>query len=154
MRCGAAQRLISSALDGELDSQRTQALQAHLTDCDACRRAATNFRQLGATLDSAHAAEPRWGFVERLAKRIADSERPSSVRRGERRRGRLSALAVGTAAFCAGAALVIVANGNSADQPQPRSDALATLADTTIGLSAAPSPDEQLIRLLFPALED
>ena len=154
MRCKKAQRLISTALDGELDPQRNQALQTHLTACEACRRAATGFQQLGRTLDTAHAAEPRWGFAERLAARIADSERPSTARSGSWIRGRLPALAAGTAAFGAGAALVILANGNPDDQLPPRSDVLAVLADTTIGLSAGPAPDEQLIRLLFPSLEE
>lgn len=154
MRCGRAQRLISIALDGELDPERNRALQAHLTACGTCRRAATSFQQLGRALDTAHAAEPKWGFAERLAARIANSEQPSTARSAPWLRGRLPALAAGTAAFCAGAALVILANGDSAGQPQPRTDVLAALADTAIGLSAGPAPDELLIHLLFPSLEE
>ncbi len=154
MRCGKAQRLISIALDGELDPERDQALRAHLTGCGECRRVATSFQQLGRALDVAHAAEPKWGFAERLAARIANSEQPPTARFVPWLRGRLPALAAGTAAFCAGAALVILANGNPTDQPQPRTDVLAALADTTIGLSAGPAPDEQLISLLFPSLEE
>jgi hypothetical protein len=38
MRCGQAQRLMTSAVDEELGPRRRRALDRHLTACDACRR--------------------------------------------------------------------------------------------------------------------
>ena len=38
MRCGQAQRLMTSAVDDELGPRRRRALDHHLAACDACRR--------------------------------------------------------------------------------------------------------------------
>ncbi|MHC4698173.1 MAG: zf-HC2 domain-containing protein [Planctomycetota bacterium] len=152
MRCGKARRWISVRLDGELDAARTEALEAHLGSCHRCRAFATDLGQLGETLNTVSAKEPRWGFAERVTARIADVK-PNHHEMPLPRILRPLPVGVGAAAFCAGMLLVILANGQAEALDSQRSDAVAVLADSYLGISAEPALEDELISLL-PQTED
>jgi len=153
MRCSKTQRWISARLDGELDAIREEALQAHLASCERCRAFASDLGQLGEALNLVSAAEPRWGFAERVTSRIASLD--STGQRETVRPPFLRPLpvGVGAAAFCAGAALVIFANGQAEAVNWQRSDPVAVLAEANLGISSLPAVEDELFDLL-PHSED
>ncbi len=146
MRCGRAQRWISARLDGELDARRRERVQAHLASCAPCRAFATYLNGLGEALDSASVGEPRWGFLNRVAARIAEVGPDAALPRLMRP----APVGVSLAAFCAGVALVLLANGETRSENGRRPDAMALLADSYLGTTtpAALEPEDELIDLL------
>jgi hypothetical protein len=50
MRCSAVERELSRRQDGTIDSRLERTLAAHLSDCDSCRRFASNIALLGTDL--------------------------------------------------------------------------------------------------------
>ena len=149
MRCRRAQRWVSTALDGELSPERAEWLQDHLASCARCRAFSADLASVGNALASMSAADPRWGFADRVAARIADIE-PEA---GWLRFVKLAPLGMGVAAFCAGVALVTLANGDADSAATPRIDAVAVLADSYLGTVTPTGPADELISLL-PKSED
>ena len=149
MRCGKAQRWISANHDGELDAERLKTVQRHLASCGRCRAYAADLGGLGDVLDSVSVVEPRWGYENRLAARIANVE-PDS---GRSRWVRPWPVGIGAAAFSAGVALVIVANGDTPTGNPPRTDAVALLADSYLGTTTQAALEDELINLM-PRAED
>jgi len=152
MRCGIAKRWISASLDGELDEQRQQALTAHLASCQRCRAFAASFGALGETLNSSPVEDPRWGFAGRVMARIDDVEPSSEPRRSAvptwLRALRPAPVGVGAAAFCAGVALVIVANGQAETETWQRGDVVAALAEDYLGIESQPNLGDELGAIL------
>ena len=60
---------------------------------------------------------------------------------------------IGAAAFCAGVALVILANGETLSDNGQRTDAVALLADTYLGTTTQAALEDELINLM-PRAED
>ncbi len=157
MRCGIAKRWISASLDRELDESKEKALKVHLASCLRCRAFAAKLSVLEESLDSVSAADPRWGFSDRVMARIAEGE-PSARPRVSLalpwlRFLRPAPIGVGAAAFCAGAAMVILANGQVEADVWQRGDVVAALADNYLGIEAQPVLEEELANLL-PESED
>jgi len=152
MRCGTAKRWISATLDGELDDQRQQALTAHLASCRRCRAFAVRLSSLDETLDSSRVEDPRWGFADRVMARI-DDVGPSTVPVTSLlpawfRVLRPAPIGVGAAAFCAGAALVMVANGQAQTETWQRGDVVAALAEDYLGIESQPMLGDELGAIL------
>ena len=146
MRCGRAQRWISAQLDGELDAKRIRRVQAHLVSCEPCRAFETDLSGLGATLDAASVAEPRWGYLDRVAARIADVDPEAALPRILRP----APVGVSVAAFCAGVALVMLANGDTRSENGRPPAVTALVTDSYLGTTtlAALEPEDELINLL------
>jgi anti-sigma factor RsiW len=147
-----AKRWISASLDGELDESKEQALKVHLASCLRCRAFATRLSTLEESLDSVSAADLRWGFADRVMARIVEAQ-PTKKSAGSLvplwvRWLRPAPIGVGAAAFCAGAALVILANGQSEANVWQRGDVVAALADNYLGIETQPMLEEELVNLL------
>ena len=157
MRCGMAKRWISASLDSELDERKQQALTAHLASCERCRAFGAGLSALDGLLDTSTVEDPRWGFADRVLARISDVVQ-TPVPKGSTvaswlRFMRPAPIGVGAAAFCAGAALVILANGQTEAGQTQRSDVVAELADDYFGIESRPVLGDELASLL-PKSED
>lgn len=157
MRCGIAKRRISVSLDGALDERKERGLKTHLASCLRCRAFAAKLSALREDLDSVSATDPRWGFTDRVMARIANVQ-PGAERGGSRvdhwlRFLRPAPIGVGAAAFCAGVALVILANGQTETSQWQRSDVVESLADAYLGIESQPGLEDELVNLL-PKSED
>ncbi|MFA7230551.1 MAG: zf-HC2 domain-containing protein [Victivallaceae bacterium] len=53
MKCRDANRMMTDSLAGELSEQQTQALEAHLAECEPCRKEFTEFKTFWAETESA-----------------------------------------------------------------------------------------------------
>lgn len=69
--------LISEYVDGTLAPERRRRVQAHMDECEPCRRLAEDFRVMGHLLHSLPIAHTSEGFDGRLAERMARMRRPS-----------------------------------------------------------------------------
>lgn len=58
--------LLSAHLDGELSADETQAVEAHLATCEACRQELEGTRSVRSALREAPAVDPPFGFFERM----------------------------------------------------------------------------------------
>jgi|GEM_PF-1783132 len=71
--CASLREWLSAYLDGEIDTRRREAVEAHLAGCDACRRELASLREVSACLRvwPAPEANPQLSarFAARLAKR-------------------------------------------------------------------------------------
>lgn len=74
MRCSKAQRLISEALDNELDAQAASELEEHLAQCEDCALAKVEM----ARMEAAIAAMPVPGTTEQDARRAAAQARAAA----------------------------------------------------------------------------
>ena len=92
MNCEQALEAMSARLDGELDAQQTQALEAHLAQCPECRRLFDELSRIDGAIPSLDAEAP-----EALTARVMEQVR-REPRRAERRfpwlAGALAAAAV------------------------------------------------------------
>jgi hypothetical protein len=61
--------LLSAQLDGELTADEIESVNAHLAECDACRRELEALSEVRATVRAAPAVDPPFGFYERLVLR-------------------------------------------------------------------------------------
>jgi anti-sigma factor RsiW len=156
MRCGKAKRWISASLDGELDARRQRALTAHLSSCERCRAFAAGLDALGEALDASPVEDPRWGLSDRVLARVADVERSPrptvSTTPSWGRFLRPAPIGVGAAAFCAGAAIVVLANGQT-KSTQTQRDVVAAMAGDYFGVESQPVLGDELASLL-PQSED
>ncbi len=102
MNCSEAETLIATQLDGELDSMRGRALDAHLADCAACaaeRASLVELRsRIGAAAPYHRAAPPLRREIERMLADAADRERAAPWRGGRQSRRVFAAGALAGAA--------------------------------------------------------
>ena len=117
MRCGKAQRMISSRLDGELDDARASAVGKHLAGCAGCRVFAAAVPRFTEDFDSLTVPEPRWGFTGRLMARLSEQESSSDVPWSWVDLLRPAPLGLGAAAFCLGVAVTFSLNGANGEMP-------------------------------------
>lgn len=155
MRCGKVQRWISARLDGALDAKRQALVASHLDGCPECRAFAADLPALDSLLAAVEVAEPRWGFEARVMARIANEAEPGSLTRVGHwcRSLRPAPVGVGAAAFAAGIALVVLANGEAPSNGEPHDDAVAVLASGVLGVTARPAPEDDWVNL-FSRSED
>ncbi|MDR3294603.1 MAG: zf-HC2 domain-containing protein [Clostridiales Family XIII bacterium] len=78
--CGAANRLISDYMDGELDAEQTRLLERHMAECGACReehrRLSAMIRALGEIPDVPIPEE----FTLRMKKALANERKAGTLR--------------------------------------------------------------------------
>lgn len=98
MNCEQALEAMSARLDGELDEQQTQALEAHLAQCPECRRLFDELSRIDGAVPSLDAEAP-----EALTARVMEQ-----VRREPRRAERRFPWLAGALAAAAVAAVVIL----------------------------------------------
>jgi len=77
MRCRKVQKLISIALDGELDEARRRAVDRHVGRCPDCRRFLGQLTALAEHFDLPALPEPRPGFVQRTLARLPEEAAPA-----------------------------------------------------------------------------
>lgn len=148
MRCRKAQKLISVGLDGELDEARARALKRHLAECQQCRAFASDVKDDEQALAQLTAPEPRPGFTARLLVRMPES-RPSYVRLREWVGFlRPAPLGVGTAAFCLGIIVVVLANGERSSADAEYNNATVALSGDSLDTLSEVPVDERLLALL------
>ena len=156
MRCGKAQKLISVQVDGELDERRCKAIERHLSSCEACRTFAAELTQLVNALDQVEAAEPRWGFADRVLARLPAEEPAASPVQRLLGLLRPAPLGVGTAAFCLGIGTTLLmngANGETAADAIASDPVIEAVAGDYAIVYAEASVQQQLWALL-PETED
>jgi anti-sigma factor RsiW len=151
MRCSKAQRLISAALDDELDKTRGAALEEHLEACRGCRDFAAELGGLGDVLDSLSAPDPRWGFSDRVLARLAHAEVAGERPVGWHQWLRPVPIAAALGAFFAGMTLVMLANGQAYPEQQQQGDPIVLLADAWLGVETQPALADELANLLPPS---
>lgn len=81
MNCKAVQTRLSAYLDRELSASDSQAVRAHLHDCEGCAREAQDLRSLKSFLCSAPVPEPSADLKDRLhaAIRAEQGRLPTTV---------------------------------------------------------------------------
>lgn len=148
MRCGKAQKLISAHRDGELDDARIEALQRHLSACEACKAFAGDLARVAEGLDSLTAPEPRWGFTDRLMSRLSGQQRVESSSSGWLGLLRPAPVGVAVAAFSLGAALTVLVNGELPAAGAGGREEVESLAGDYFDTLAEVSVERQLLALL------
>lgn len=82
MRCRKAHKLISLAVDGELNARRGARLERHLQGCEACRSMSADLRELVAAALGLRGPEPSDAVWTRIRARLtAPERRPVTVSR-------------------------------------------------------------------------
>ena len=71
MNCNVAGKYLIAYMDGSIDTLRHREVEAHLSDCNACRQRAKEFRQVWGILDEAPVLRPSPGFDALVRARIA-----------------------------------------------------------------------------------
>lgn len=122
---------LSALLDGELTPEQETAARAHLAVCAPCATELDGLRAVRATVRQLPAAEPPFGFVERLAR----PHHPTGYRR--RRRIGMAALAA-TAAASVGVLLL------SSPVNAPVSPQMTRLVESHAASSSSGDPISQL----------
>ncbi len=96
--CEHIQRQFQAYLDGELEAAEREAVQAHLTECAACRELAASYERLFAALDEPALPEPAPGLPARVMQRVA-------MARARRRRLQTLVAAAAVLVVCAASML-------------------------------------------------
>lgn len=115
MKCGKATKLIEPFIDGELDSERSEQLQAHLISCSACESRVSAMRATLDSIASLPAIEPTARESYRLMNRVrAEMDEPRPARIGHARL-RLTAAAAVTILVAAsiGTTWVVLSGGGT-----------------------------------------
>lgn len=138
--CTKFQELISSAVDNEISDADKEALEAHLAECEACRRVYEAFSAIsGAAADSL--AEVPKNFKENTMSLVmSEASRPKGVKRFLNLYGRYTALAAVLAVIIIGGKSVtgnMFRMGNSA--PPPAADTASAEAVMDGGDPSMPS---------------
>lgn len=77
MNCSESRLALHAHLDGELEADRSRALEEHLAQCAACADEAAALRALGRTIrEQAERPEPPAGFERRLVDSLRTGTRP------------------------------------------------------------------------------
>ncbi len=136
MKCGKAKRLISAAMDGELPEASAGTLRAHLEGCPDCRVLSEGFTGLAISLDVAGSPEPRFGFTDRLMRRIDAETLAAPVPR--RRIGwlRLARVGLGVFAFGFGVWTTMLTYGETNGEATTSQPSLEQVAAGMLGTSA------------------
>ena len=143
MRCSKADRLISLAFDGMLDSDTQRALDAHVANCPRCRTASEQLALLTGQLDSVEAHEPQWGFAERLSARMDADEKSELGMRGWVRRLHLAGVGVALIGFGLG---IAASSGLTVSSNATTTTEAVAVAET--------DPMEQLTQTHFAPIPD
>jgi len=154
MRCGKARRGISARLDGVLGPEGTRALEGHLRGCPACRAFAAGLSGDAAALQSWAVPPARWGFAQRVMRRLE----AAPVERGALRRWielvHLGRVGLGAAAFALGILAMAAMNGDGVlDVPEERDEAVVTAAGDSFDALPSDSAGAELLALLGGAEE-
>jgi len=75
MKCRTVQKLLSMALDGELDETRLRAVMRHVEGCEACRQFRAQLEALAEGYAQLPSMEPRPGFAGRAVARVSGEGR-------------------------------------------------------------------------------
>jgi len=142
-------------VDGELDEASAATLLAHLEACERCRAFAANLDAVCERVEAEPVSDLRWGLTERVMARIADVEpgAPRGATLGWRPALRPAPIGVGAVSFCAGAVLVILANGQSstgqtAEASPPRGDLVAAIGGDLFGVESPARLEEAIVDVL------
>lgn len=148
MKCGKAQRLISARIDGELAEASAGTLREHLEGCPDCRVLSEGFTGLAISLDVAGPPEPRFGFTDRLMRRIDAEARPAPVPR--RRLGwlRPAQIGLGVFAFGFGVWTTMLTYGETNGEATTSRPSIGQVAAGMIGTSVEESFETTLAGLL------
>lgn len=127
MRCGKAQRLISAAMDAPLAECSAADLRGHLQGCPGCRAFSEGLVAITERLDTIVSPAPRFGFTERLMRRIDAEAQPVSRPRRAIGWFRPAPIALGAFAFCFGVWTTLLTFGqdNAASAAEPPVEQLA-----------------------------
>ena len=74
MHCNEARRLISSALDVQLDESASEALRLHVTDCTECRLFQADLEEAGALLSRIPAPDLSIDVTDAVLSRLTPQE--------------------------------------------------------------------------------
>lgn len=74
MTCREIESWLAAKADGSIESDRGRRVDAHLAECEACRRALADQRRVFETLAATPMAKPDADFAARVNARIDDSE--------------------------------------------------------------------------------
>ena len=136
MKCGKAQRLVSAAMDGELAEASAGVLRAHLEGCPDCRAISEGLTGLAISLDVAGPPEPRFGFTDRLMRRVDAETRPAPAPRGRIGWLRLAPVGLGVFAFGFGVWTTMLTYGETDGEATTSEPSLQQVAAGMIGTSA------------------
>jgi anti-sigma factor RsiW len=75
MKCEWIAQDMIAVLDGRADAAQRQKMNAHATECVACRERLEGFRNVWSVLEEVPVEEPTLGFDARLRRRIAAEPR-------------------------------------------------------------------------------
>ncbi len=114
MRCSKAQRIISAGLDGEVSGRRSKAASEHAQTCSACAAFALDLSRLDGSVRAFDAPPPSAGFTARVMAGLPRRQSGLDMLGSWVDLLRPAPLGVGVAAFCVGAALVMLTGQDSA----------------------------------------
>jgi len=80
MRCRRIQRLLSSYLDGDLETTRQTTVEEHLPGCESCQEALNDLRLLVAQAKDLASAPPASDLWPAIARRILAQQTPSPAK--------------------------------------------------------------------------
>ncbi len=150
MRCEHAKQMISRRIDGELDSDDSRGLHAHLAGCADCRAVATQLAIVDDRLDALVVPEAPADFSRKVSARLTDQSAYERIIRHP-----LAWFPHATAAglaFAAGVLLVYASNGVRETQTFASAASDGHVADyLQVGFDE--SIDETLFQLIAPAEE-
>jgi predicted anti-sigma-YlaC factor YlaD len=120
MRCRKAQKLLSAALDGEVDERCAATASTHSAGCRRCRRYADDLLAGAQALDLLTVPDPRPGFPFRLIARLPASRPETPPPRAWREALRPAPAAAAVLALACGVAMAFSLEvGPGPDVPEP-----------------------------------
>lgn len=128
MRCRKVHKLISIALDGELDDARRRAVDRHVGRCPDCRRFLAQLTALADRFDLPATPEPRAGFVQRTLARLPEEAPPAYRMARWREFLQPAPAALAAASLVLGISLAMTMNGTAA-QAESTDETVALVAE-------------------------
>lgn len=115
MRCAKVQKMISAWADGELSQHGVDFVERHLGACECCRDFAEDLAVVAGRLDQVEAAEPRWGFTDRVLARLPADAADYAVFGGSLDLFRPAPIGLSLAAFLLGVCVTVLASDANAE---------------------------------------
>jgi len=153
MRCKAAEKLISLALDGRLDERSRGLLDEHLKACPSCRKAEAEYRLLQALLRPGKEETPLPRFWERLEPRLREEQKVMPLVLWERLALHAIPAFVGLVALAAGL-LFLTPQNREMSQSESLLIENANPFSETRGLFEEKRPEARSMMLIFASLDE